>query len=317
MRLRRLRQWLTRAKSGSTADKDKFPVRSVVPPRLKGASAGVPPTFTYNGGPLLTSVVIDPIFWGPLWNGNPGGAHSNDILDFLNILQQSDYLDQLSHAYSVAGMTLPTKITQLLPPKHWPDPPTDYAAPGSLPDPSYPPDDTVPTTPATRLYVDYVNVGNLLEGEWIPNNIVSQPTPATLYMIFTDPNIGSFIIEGSRLSPSVSYTCNSVYPYTCCGYHWRTPSGILYAVVPWCDDQCLGDTISTDNLRTPTVAISHELVETITDPQIGTGWYSSSGEVADYCGYYGNTVTITGPTVPIILSQYVVNGTVAPAAVHY
>jgi hypothetical protein len=73
-----------------------------------------------------------------------------------------------------------------------------------------------------------------------------------------------------------------------CGYHSSTPSGLLYAVIPY---NGLAGHCQSNNPRPNTNAadpaistLSHESVETITDPFTEQGWIDPSGnEIADLC----------------------------------
>jgi hypothetical protein len=77
-----------------------------------------------------------------------------------------------------------------------------------------------------------------------------------------------------------------------CGYHWSTASGVLYAVIPYnaIPGHCLpGNPRPNASTADPALStISHEQIETITDPD-GDAWVDASGEeIADVClGDYG------------------------------
>jgi hypothetical protein len=72
-----------------------------------------------------------------------------------------------------------------------------------------------------------------------------------------------------------------------CGYHSSTGNGILYAVIPYnaVPGHCQsGNPRPNSSTADPALStISHEQIETITDP-FGTAWIDSSGnEIADVC----------------------------------
>ncbi|MGO9750461.1 MAG: PKD domain-containing protein [Solirubrobacteraceae bacterium] len=72
-----------------------------------------------------------------------------------------------------------------------------------------------------------------------------------------------------------------------CGYHSSTPSGVLYVVIPYnaIADHCQsGNPRPNASTADPALStISHEQIETITDPY-GNAWVDQSGnEIADVC----------------------------------
>jgi hypothetical protein len=116
----------------------------------------------------------------------------------------------------------------------------------------------------------------------------------TEYFIMTPVGVGSCFDSGSS---SCAYTAF-------CGYHSALGSGssqILYADMPWafnvsgCDvNLAFGAGYANADGIDPVVGIfSHELSETMTDPNPGTGWTQTGGtdagyEIGDKCAYiYG------------------------------
>jgi hypothetical protein len=109
------------------------------------------------------------------------------------------------------------------------------------------------------------------------------------YFIFTPQNVDTCF-------DSSASTC--AYSYYC-GYHSEANlSGgrqALYADMPWlyqtgCDSSGFGAGYpNSDELDSTVSVFSHELSETMTDPQVGSGWVDSSGnEIGDKCAYvYG------------------------------
>jgi hypothetical protein len=51
---------------------------------------------TYHGGPLLTQVEVEPVFYGPYWNSAAGQQQASDLNTFLRFLTNSSYMDMLN-----------------------------------------------------------------------------------------------------------------------------------------------------------------------------------------------------------------------------
>jgi len=100
---------------------------------------------------------------------------------------------------------------------------------------------------------------------------VPQPTPNSLYFVFTPPGV-AISLDGSS-------SCT-----TFCGYHNDINGQIFYAVMPYPD--CTGCTGALTVLDAITSTTSHELSEAITDPIPGQGWYDdNNGEIGDICAW--------------------------------
>ena len=139
----------------------------------------------------------------------------------------------------------------------------------------------------------------------------------TLYMIYFPP--GVVINDGSGAS-----SCNGKSRQAFCGFHSTVTmkvgaanANVAYGVIPdlsasTCGSGCGGNTL----LESYGVTSSHELVEAITDPEIGTAvqtnaqsrpiaWYDDqNGEIGDICADPSvASATIGGFTVQQIWSQ--------------
>jgi PKD domain len=98
------------------------------------------------------------------------------------------------------------------------------------------------------------------------------------------------------LTPSGLGSCSDATSHSCalggssngyCGYHSWTPSGTLYAVIPYnaVPGHCQsGNPRPNSSTADPALStISHEQIETVTDP-FGDAWIKPSGaEIADVC----------------------------------
>jgi hypothetical protein len=111
--------------------------------------------------------------------------------------------------------------------------------------------------------------------QWIKAQSVPPTTKNSLYFVYLEPGIVS-IMGGGK-------SCHSF-----CGYH-NNNGNVFYAVMPYptCDG-CLGGLSVFDAL---TGTSSHELCESITDPEPGAGWYDNvNGEIGDICAWNFKTV---------------------------
>jgi hypothetical protein len=103
------------------------------------------------------------------------------------------------------------------------------------------------------------------------------------------------------LPPSYDICGGSACSYTdFCGYHSWFGSGrawTLYAVLPWAEPGCLGPYSPNGYpaLDSELSVVSHEQIETFTDP-LGNSWYDAIGqEVSDKCAWnYGPPLGATG-----------------------
>lgn len=79
-----------------------------------------------------------------------------------------------------------------------------------------------------------------------------------------------------------------------CGYHSLSNSGVVYAVDTY--DDCPGcQFVSGDTLASSTVVASHELCESITDPQLNAWYDDNTGEeIGDICEGSNKIINATG-----------------------
>lgn len=73
------------------------PIRIVplfVPAPAKPAAS--PAQFTYNGGPLLTSVQVFTVFWGSAWQQSPASDLISQLNGFFDYILTSSLIDQLA-----------------------------------------------------------------------------------------------------------------------------------------------------------------------------------------------------------------------------
>jgi hypothetical protein len=234
--------------------------RSIIVPMHGGPvrrAAAAPAHLDYGGGPLLTSVQVQTIFWGSAWQQLDGLI--TYLNQFFDSILTSSLLDALSE-YSVPGRTIShgqrigsSTITSVQP--------NGGSAPASD-----------------------AKIQQAIEG-WLRSGSIPQANSNTLYFVYLPPNV-------SVVDPQGDVSCQ-----TMCGYHWyiaNTDPEVYYAVMPFpaCSG-CQGGLSTQDAL---TSISSHELCEAITDPHPPTGWYdNANGEIGDICAW--QTGSVNGFTV--------------------
>jgi hypothetical protein len=126
-------------------------------------------------------------------------------------------------------------------------------------------------TPALSRHATDSMVRHMLQQEVTTNPAFPKPSPNALYFAFLPPGV-SLTGVGGR-------SCLSF-----CGYHDNINAQLFYAAMPYpgCSG-CLGGLADFDAL---TATTSHELIEAITDPVPGSGWYDDhNGEIGDICAW--------------------------------
>ena len=223
--------------------KDAIRIVPLHKPEAQAFAPAAAAKLVYRNGPLITSIEIFTIFWGSDWQREPSAGILTLMNQFFDFVVTSSLMDQLSE-YSVAGQSIGHgKRT------------------GSI----------TLTTPTPPVSVTDQAIQQLLQQEISGNAEFPQPSPNTLYFVFTPP--GTTVVQGG------SSSCQQF-----CGYHDAIGSEIFYAVMPFPNcSGCLGGAAQIDAL---TSTSSHELCEAITDPIPGQGWYDdANGEIGDICAW--------------------------------
>jgi serine protease len=240
------------------------------------AAAATPP-LTYHGGPVMTPVSIYTIFWIPskLQNGAATGVTTSYVA--INNHALSDY----------PAHGIDNNNTQ-----YYSTPPLSYIRnAGGL----------VKTYTDTSAYpasgcndAGYTGTNCITDAQMqaeIQKVITAQKWPGgglgNIYFLFTSSGEGSCF-------DSASTQC--AYGYYC-AYHSATgtvAAPIIYAIEPYgVPTYCQTPTATSPNgdayADTATTSASHELSESITDPEPDSGWVNSAGnEIGDLCAYnYG------------------------------
>ncbi|HEY7081407.1 MAG TPA: hypothetical protein VH500_17060 [Nitrososphaeraceae archaeon] len=143
---------------------------------------------------------------------------------------------------------------------------------------------TTITKPAPGQSTTDGTVRHVLRHEIATNTDVPKPTINSLYFIYLPP--------GVKVSAFGDRSCQGF-----CGYHDHIAgTQIYYACMsyPSCNG-CLG---SLDALKALTSTSSHELIEAVTDPVPGQGWYDdNNGEIGDICAW--QTKEVDGHTIQL------------------
>ena len=126
-----------------------------------------------------------------------------------------------------------------------------------------------------------------------------------IYVLFLPKHVELCFFAGSTTTRNNACTINYQPSAAYCAYHNQAPSsGTVYANMPYpiyaspvgftCSSDAVYPVVQTPNgnadADTEVSPTSHEVMESITDPDTVTGWYDSSGfENGDECAYIFGT----------------------------
>src|SRR5262249_31114063 len=133
---------------------------------LPGAPPASAPQLTYRNGPLITSVQVFTIFWGPAWQQSPQSAMVPQINQFFDYILTSPLIDQLAE-YNVSGQTI-----------------GHGSRVGSV----------TLTTPHLRHSVSDRTIQHVLQQEIAANPDFPQATNNTLYFFYLPPGVA--VVQG-------------------------------------------------------------------------------------------------------------------------
>lgn len=130
-------------------------VPSITPTELLAFAAPETAQLTNHGGPILSSVQVQAIFWGEAWGQSPQSDLIPQFGDFFNFILTSSLMDMLAeygvgHGQYLGAVTL--------------------------------------TNPALGMRVSDDQIQQGLQG-WIQNQSVSQPGANTLYFVYLPPGV--------------------------------------------------------------------------------------------------------------------------------
>ena len=257
----------------------KVAAAKVVP--ASGAAGVLPPpvavpNFTYNGGPVIKNPHVFASFWGSLWSDQTHTTRSGRLVQFLQDLLQSQFMNLLSEygvghgagsAGTFGGSSFLSSVSSTL---------TDSAI--------------------------QTNIQSLIDNKQLPEPVNLANVAVIVYL---DENTGV-------KDPSAQTMCEATSD-TAFGYHsvFTTKAGnpMYYAVVPGLSDTCLkqtcpgpgGDTgcslhLAQTQEQRLTQVTSHEFAEMTSDPALD-GWTApNTNENGDICNGQSATITVSGRT---------------------
>lgn len=285
-----------------------------------GDPAGGTPPLLWHGGPVMSTkstgpLVIRPIFWNP--------KHHQIDSNYKQIINQ--YLGDVSAAsgqHTNVFSTLPeyfgtngsirykVQVRKAISDAH--------ALPASA--------CTVDPTDTANVYADNTGYNACIDDDQViaeTDRVVSAwhlPRDLShIYVLFLPKHVESCFYPGDTNTANNFCTINHLPSAAYCAYHSQAPSGSVYANMPFpiyhssigftCGSDARFPAIQTPNgnadADTELSPTSHEIMEAVTDPDVDTGWYDSSGfENGDECAYvYGATQGTAGS-----LYNQVING---------
>lgn len=258
-----------------------------------------PSPLAYGGGPVQHSERVILFFWDPAQFASAPGYVSG-LQTWVNGLAAGDF--STGNVASAVGN--PLSVTEQYYDTSGPGGAKNFVSYAVSNGGTVMDSDPYPTSGCTNTYTDPVTstqvtaptclTGDQLLGE-LANYVAAHNLPrgiGTEYFIMTPSTVGT-CDDGSSTACS-----NSQY----CGWHTSvggSPSTeLVFADMPWasgpgsCDvNRALGlpNLYSTPGIDPLVGVFSHELAETMTDPNPGTGWFSgsptSADEIGDKCAY--------------------------------
>lgn len=130
----------------------------ISPQEVSAFSAAPTAHLTYHGGPVLTSVRVQTLFWGTAWQRPPQSALIVQLGKFFDFILQSSLIDVLEQYGSISH--------------------GEYLSAVKL------------TTPSLESTISDAQVQQALQG-WIESQAVTQPNSNTLYFIYLPPGVVS------------------------------------------------------------------------------------------------------------------------------
>lgn len=240
----------------------------------------------YLGGPVISNVKIVGVFWGP----NVDATTQAKIGGYFQALAASTYWNFLTE--------YDTNITAVN---------GRQGTNQTIGQGSFVANYTI--TPSwTSANIDDTNIQAELEGQ-----IAAGKLPAadnnTVYMVMFPPGDTITLTEGGQTAAS----CEEF-----CAYHNSTVQGstnLIYGVMPDLGGACATGCGNNDQFSNFTSACSHELTESITDPEVGDvpgnavdypmAWYdNSNGEIGDICVQTNGTITAANGTSYVVQGEW-------------
>lgn len=252
------------------------PPRNWTPVVPAGAESAAPETVAslqYFGGPVVSNVVTVSVLWGPSVDATVAAAMPGFLKDVTN----SAYMDWLCeyNTLGLSGVTTNQVIGR-----------GSFAGQFGI------------TPQHTATTVSDADVQNEItyqmeQGNLPPPQYDGQGYPESLYLIDFPPGVTIELPDGSK-------SCQVF-----CAYHGTmlyNQKPLMYSIQPDFTGACAGGCGSGSVLQNEESAHSHQLIEVVTDPEVGLlngvlGWYDpqgSDGEIGDICNSQEAAVTING-----------------------
>jgi hypothetical protein len=265
---------------------------------------GTPPLL-YHGGPMMSTratndaVVVTPIYWEPSGNAFTAGYKATITQYLTDLAHDSGKLTNVfSSLYQYSGSNGGINYRMRLG--------TPISATDGLPADGC----TIVSSDSTNVYGDGSGYSHCLDDAQVKaetDAVVSGHSLPTdlghLYVIFLPKHVESCFNPGATKTSANACTLNHQPSAAYCAYHSISSSGTVYANMPFpiyqsgtgfsCTTESLGGGIQSPNGQTDADVeispLSHEMSEAITDPDVSTGWYDTTGnENGDDCAYiYG------------------------------
>jgi hypothetical protein len=245
------------------------------------ANPGSTPPLLYHGGPIMgttaAGTTIHPLYWAPAGYAYQSGFQSEMDTFIQDVAAGSG---QNTNVYNVATQYY-QDIGGVVSYFRY-----DITAGAESDDTdAYP--STGGCTPDSGLgFTACVTTAQI--GSELVAYLTAQSLPAGLanqYTVLFPPNVETCFTDSNAAQGGTCSSGNALSGY--CAYHTNTNddgSSLVYSVMPYIT-YC-GATVSTGQQAADTQVsvVSHEGIESITDPVPGTGWLDSSGnEAADMC----------------------------------
>lgn len=243
----------------------------VVEPGAESAIAETTASLQYFGGPVVSNVVTVSVLWGPNVDATVAAAMPGFLRDVTN----SAYMDWLCE-YNTLGRSGATT--------------NQVIGRGSFAGQfTISPQHTATTV--TDADIQNEITYQLEQGNLPPPQYDGQGYPESLYLIDFPPGVTIELPDGSR-------SC-----VVFCAYHGTmlfNQRPLMYSIQPDFSGACAGGCGSGSVLQNEESAHSHQLVEVVTDPEVGLpdpllGWYdNSNGEIGDICNSQQATLGVNG-----------------------
>lgn len=273
-------------------------------------AVGTPPLLFHGGAVMMTAstgpLVVTPIFWNPS-TFPMASSYKSLLTSYLNAVSvasgQNTNVFSTLNEYSGSNGQINYSVTLG----------ASVNDTGALPKSGC----TVARTDKSRIYADGTGYSACLDDAQLQAEINRVTTAnglphnlSHIYVLYLPKHVESCFNSGSTTTSANACTINHQPSAAFCAYHSDATSSAIYANMPYPIYQSsTGFTCGTDGnfgvVESPNnnpdgdVEISptsHEMSESITDPDTQTGWFDSSGfENGDECAFvFGATQGTSG-----------------------